>query len=63
MNNVPLGVEVATTAVAAGNAGVEVLINVGVTVANNVALGVSALVAAKAVTVMAAAVYASGVAF
>jgi hypothetical protein len=62
MNNVPLGVDVATTAVAAGSAGVEVLIKVGVIVANNVALGVSAFVPARAVTVIAAAVYASGVA-
>jgi hypothetical protein len=61
---VPLGVEdAATTTVATGKRGVEVLINVGVT-AVTVALGVvKAFVAARAVTVIAAAVYASGVAF
>ena len=58
----PLGVDVATTEVATGSRGVDVLVTLGVMVAKKVALGVSALVAARAVTVIAAAVYASGVA-
>jgi hypothetical protein len=62
MNNVPLGVDVAMTAVDTGSRDVGVLVTLGVIVANSVALGVSALVAASAVTVIAAAVYASGVA-
>jgi hypothetical protein len=53
---VPLGVDVATTAVAAGNADVDILINVGDAISVNVALGVSVPAAANAVTVIAAAV-------